>query len=157
MFCFDERTKFYEDIIRDGLKYLEDKTDVTGDELKCFLLAYELLKHHKIYDIINLEDFKDLISKRIFDVICKDISKYGIEYVSTPSDFFAGSYLEFITSDIKQLIHTEKEILIKLQKEDGGFEITWKWYTQYPEFEQARKYWRPRITIDKLLFYGIDC
>jgi hypothetical protein len=60
--------------------------------------------------------------------------------------------LEFITSEIEHLVHAEKEILGKLQKEDGGFDIWWKWYTPYSEFEQARKYWRPRVTIDKLLF-----
>lgn len=42
--------------------------------------------------------------------------------------------------------------LSKFQNEDGGFDIWWKWYTPYSEFEQARKYWRPRVTIDKLLF-----
>jgi hypothetical protein len=153
MLCYSERTMLYEDIIRDGIKYLEENTEVTGDELKCYLLACELLKSHEIIDIISLEDFMELISKRINDVICKDINKYGIEYVPMPSDFFAGNYLEFITPEIEQLIHAEKEILGKLQKEDGGFNIYWKWHTPYSEFEQARKYWRPRITIDKLLFY----
>ncbi|NLK69479.1 MAG: hypothetical protein GX283_10035 [Clostridiaceae bacterium] len=152
MFCYGERTIFYEDIIRDGFKYLEDNTDIKGDEIKCYLLSYELLKSHEISEIINLEDLKELISKRINDVICRDINKYGIEYVHAPSDFFAGHYLEFITSEIEHLVHAEKEILGKLQKEDGGFDIWWKWYTPYSEFEQARKYWRPRVTIDKLLF-----
>lgn len=143
---------FYEEIIRDGIKYLEYDADVSGDSLKCYLLAYELLKSNKINKIINLDDLKDLISKRINDVICKDLNKYGVEYVPMPSDFFAGNYLEFITPETEQLIHAEKEILGKLQKEDGGFDISWEWYTPYPEFEQARKYWRPRLTIDKLLF-----
>lgn len=69
-----------------------------------------------------------------------------------PSDFFCGTYPEFITPEIKQLIEAEKDVLGKLQKEDGGFDISWEWYTSYPEFEQARKQWRPRLTIDKLLF-----
>ena len=69
-----------------------------------------------------------------------------------PSDFFCGTYSEFITSEIKPLIEAEKNILGKLQMEDGGFDITWKWYTPYSEFEQARAWWRPRITLEKLLF-----
>jgi hypothetical protein len=156
MICYGERTKFYEAIIRDGIKYLEDNGDFISDEIKCYLLAYELLKGHEIFNIINLEALKELISKRISDVICKDISKYGIEYVPIPSDFFAGNYLEFITPEIEHLVNAEKEILGKLQKEDGGFDICWKWHTPYSEFEQARRYWRPRITIDKLLFYGAN-
>ena len=156
MVCYGERTMFYEYIIRDGVKYLEDNRDVSGDELKCYLLAYELLKRHEIFNIINLEGLKELISKRISDVICRDVSKYGVEYVPIPSDLFIGIYLEFITSEIEHLVQAEKEVLEKLQKEDGGFDIWWKWYTPYSEFEQARKYWRPRITIEKLLFYGAN-
>lgn len=43
--------------------------------------------------------------------------------------------------------------LIKYQNADGGFDITWQWHTPYAEFEQACAWWRPRITIDKLLYY----
>ena len=70
-----------------------------------------------------------------------------------PSVIFAGKYFDFITLEIKPLISAEKDILGKLQMEDGGFDITWKWYTPYSdEYEQARAWWRPRITIEKLLF-----
>lgn len=153
--CYGKRTLLYEDIIRAGLKYLEDNDDVSGDALKCYLLAYELLRNHNIVDIIDLKYLKSLICKRINDAICKDIEKYGVEYVPMPSDFFAGTYLEFITPEIKLLIDAEKAVLGKLQKEDGGFDIYWDWCTQYPEFEQARNLWRPRLTIDKLLFNEI--
>ncbi len=110
------------------------------------------MKANSINDIINLEHFKDLLCKAIDNSICKDVEKYGVEYVPMPSDFFSGSYLEFITPEIKTLIAAEKDILGKLQMKNGGFDITWKWYTPYPEFEQARVWWRPRITIEKLLF-----
>ena len=99
-----------------------------------------------------MEHFKDLLCKAIDNSICKDIEKYGVEYVPMPSDFFSSSYLELITPEIKPLIAAEKDILGKLQMEDGGFDITWNWYTPYPEFEQARAWWRPRVTIEKLLF-----
>ena len=46
-----------------------------------------------------------------------------------------------------------KDILGSLQQEDGGFDISWQWHTDYEEFAQAREWWRPRITLDKLLFY----
>ena len=156
LICYGNRTLLYEEIIRAGLKYLEDNDDVSGDALKCYLLSYELLKNNHIVDIIDLQYLKNLICKRINDAICKDIEKYGVEYVPMPSDFFSGTYLEFITSEIKLLVDAEKGILGKLQKEDGGFDISWKWCTQYSEFEQARNWWRPRITIDKLLFDEVN-
>ncbi len=156
LICYGNRTPLYEEIIKDGLEYLETAEEISSDSLKCFLLTYELLKINSISDIIDLEHFKDLLCKAIDNSICKDISKYGVEYVPMPSDFFSGTYLEFITPETKVLIAAEKDILGKLQMEDGGFDITWKWYTLYPEFEQARAWWRPRITIEKLLFNEVQ-
>ena len=152
MVCYGDRTSLYEHMIKEGLKYLEDNEEVSGDALKCYLLSYELLKDNDVYDIVDMEHLKKLICARIYGAICKDIEKYGAEYVPVPSDFFAGIYPEFITPEIKQFIDIEKSILGKLQKADGGFDISWEWFTQYPEFDQARKWWRPRLTIDKLLF-----
>lgn len=154
MICYGNRTSLYEEIIKEGFEYLETSEEISGgDSLKCFLLACELLKANNISNIIDLERFKDLLCKAIDNSICKDVEKYGVEYVPMPSDFFSGTYLEFITSETKTLIAAEKDILSKLQTEDGGFDITWKWYTPYPdEYEQARAWWRPRITIEKLLF-----
>lgn len=152
LICYSNRASLYEEIIKDGFEYLENAEEVSSDSLKCFLLTYDILKTNSISDIIDLEHFKDLLRKAIDNSICKDIEKYGVEYVPMPSDFFSGSYLEFITPETKTLIAAEKDILDKLQMEDGGFDITWKWYTTYPEFEQARAWWRPRITIEKLLF-----
>ena len=135
------------------MDFLENGEAIGGDDVNCYLLAYELLTANSINDIVDLNTFKDLLCKAIENCICKDITKYGVEYVPMPSVIFTGKYMEFITPEIKSLIAAEKAILGKLQMEDGGFDITWKWYTQYPdEYEQARTWWRPRITVEKLLF-----
>lgn len=156
LICYGNRTPLYEEIVKEGFEHLETAEETSGDSIKCFLLAYELLKINGVNNIIDLEHFKDLLCKAIDNSICKDISKYGVEYVPMPSDFFSGTYPELITPEIKPLIAVEKDILGKLQMEDGGFDITWKWYTTYPEFEQARAWWRPRITIEKLLFNEVQ-
>ena len=157
MVCYDNRTSLYEKIIKEGFEYLQTGGEISGDDINCYLLAYELLTKNSINDIVDLDAFKDLLCKAIKNCICKDIEKYGVEYVPMPSVIFAGRYLDFITPEIKPLISAEKDILGKLQKEDGGFDITWKWYTPYSdEYEQARAWWRPRITIEKLLFNEIQ-
>ena len=51
------------------------------------------------------------------------------------------------------MIDLEKKVLEKIQNDDGGFDISWEWYNDYKEFKKARDWWRPRSTIDKLLFY----
>ena len=157
MVCYGNRTSLYEEIIKEGFEYLENGEEVSGDDVNCYLLAYELLTSNSIKDIVDLNIFKDLLCNAIENCICKDTSKYGVEYVPMPSTIFTSRYMEFITTEIKPLITAEKDILSKLQLEDGGFDITWKWYTTYPdEYEQARAWWRPRITIEKLLFNEIQ-
>ena len=157
MVCYGNRTPFYEEIVKDGFEYLENTEKVSGDDLNCFLLAYELLKINSINDIVDLDLFKDLLCTAVNNTICKDIEKYGVEYVPMPSSIFTGIYLELVTPEIKPLIISEKDVLGKLQMDDGGFDITWKWYTPYPnEYEQARTWWRPRITIEKLLFNEVQ-
>lgn len=154
--CFGNDSVLYEEILREGMEYLRDNADVSGEALKCFILAYELLSENHITDAIDLPFFRELIRRRLGDAICKDTNKYGVEYVPVPSDFFAGSYLDFITPSMKPLIAAEQAVLERLQMEDGGFDITWEWGTDDPEFHQARSWWRPRLTIDKLLFDGMD-
>ena len=157
MVCYGNRTPLYEEIIKEGLDFLENGEEISGDDVNCYLLAYELLTKNSINDAVDLNVFKGFLCKAIENCICKDTSKYGVEYVPMPSVIFAGTYLDFITPEIKPLITAEKDILGKLQMEDGGFNITWKWYTPYPdEYKQARAWWRPRITIEKLLFNEIE-
>ena len=49
--------------------------------------------------------------------------------------------------------------IMDFQNDDCGFgnaiepDISWQWDNDYKEFAKAREYWRPRITLDKLLFY----
>lgn len=153
LICYGSRTSLYEEIIKEGFEYLENTEEIGGDSLKCFMLAYELLKGTGINDIIDLETFKRLLCIAVESAVCRDVEKYGVEYVPLPSDFFSGMYSDFVTPEIIPLIKAEKGVLEKLQMEDGGFDITWNWFTPYPEeYEQARAWWRPRITIEKLLF-----
>ena len=153
LYCYGEKSTYYEEIIKEGEAYLKATEDIAGDALKCFLLSYELLAEHKIENVLDRPKLKELLCSRIESAICKDTEKYGVEYVPMPSDFFARMYPEFITEEIQALITAEKAVLAGLQKEDGGFDISWKWCNEYAEFEQARNWWRPRITLDKLLFW----
>ena len=152
MVCYDKRSELYEDILGQAVDYLRENNKLIGDHLKCFMLAYELLLQNKITDIIDLAELKSIIIERISEVVCPDITKYGIEYVTAPSDLFGGVYTDLVPESLVPLIKEELAVLQKLQKDDGGFDISWQWYTPYPEFETARNWWRPRVTLEKLLF-----
>lgn len=154
MCCFSEEKSFYAQIMMDAFNALSEQKEMIADDLKCYLLAYELAERHNIA-VIGDGSFnaKEQLCEKLEQVICGDTSKYGNEYVPVPSDFFCGMFGQFITENIRVLIRAEREVLGKIQKEDGGFDVSWKWYNDYAEFGTAREWWRPRITLDKLLFY----
>lgn len=152
LICYGGRTPYCEEIIRDAFKHLDENADINGDELKCYLLCYELLLENGIADVVDLAELKRLIQERLERAICRDTEKYGVEYVSCPSDFFTDPRPDFMTADIRALAAAEKGTLAGIQNDDGGFDISWRWHTPYPEFAQARQWWRAKITIDKMLF-----
>lgn len=132
---------------------LEQEEEKSGDNVKCYILAYGLLKEYGIANLVDLDQARQTIQAAIQAAICQDVEKYGVEYVVSPSWFFQGSST-FLIPDLLPLIQAEREALGKLQLEDGGFDISWVWHTPYKrEFQQARKWWRPRVTMEKLLFY----
>lgn len=155
MVCFGDASDrgYYAAIVREAFDWLRGEEKVGGDDLKCFLLAHALLAAHGIADVVDPGETKTLLETRIAQTICPDTAKYGKEYVPAPSDFFSGSFGEYVTDAVRPLIAAELAVLGNMQKDDGGFDITWQWYTPYAEFELSRLWWRPRVTLEKLLFF----
>lgn len=121
-----------------------------GDAAKCYILACQMLEKYGIGDVVDLDKAWLSIRQCVEKAVCKDTEKYGVEYVTTPSWFPKDCLPESLLPQIQ----AELESLPKMQKEDGGFDISWQWYTPYEkEFAQARDWWRPRVTMEKLEFY----
>jgi len=151
--CFGEDDGYYADIVKEGFAYLAEQKTLGSDDIKCFLTARDLLLKSGKTDIIDLGEAKVTLQKVMLASICPDVSKYGVEYAATPSDFFIGRYLAYYAPDFDALIRNERDNLKNIQLPDGGFDIFWQWYTDYPEeFRQARDMWRPKITLERLLF-----
>ena len=108
MLCCGRRTALYEQVFREGMAYLAKNEDVSGEALKCFLLAEAMLRENGVEDGVPLAQIRELIARRIDGAICKDAEKYGVEYVPTPSDFFSGMFQEYITPELTRLIAAEK-------------------------------------------------
>lgn len=153
MSCFGEDKQVYMQMVMEAFNGLAEQNEMIADDLKCYLLAYELMDRHDIHLIGSSFNVKEILCEKLEQVICSDTSKYGVEYVPAPSDFFCGLFGEFITEKVRGLIKAEREVLGQIQQDDGGFDISWQWYNDYKEFGQAREWWRPRVTLDKLLFY----
>ena len=151
MVCFGDNREYYSSIVREAFASLGSLKG-SGDELICYMLALELLRDNRITDVIDLEGAYCEILLKLKETICPDISKYGKEYVTEPSFIFYGAFDRYMADDIRNIAYSEKDILGDLQLKDGGFDISWQWYTDYKEFEEARDMWRPRVTLNKLLF-----
>lgn len=144
--CMGEEA--YRETVRKA--FLEWEQAKNGDALKCYILAYELLKKYGVDDIIDYDRTLQSIQDCVQEIVCKDVSKYGVEYATSPSWFDR----EFLPDSLRPQIRAELAALDRLQMEDGGFDIVWQWYTPYEkEFSQARDWWRPRVTMEKLLFH----
>lgn len=156
MVCFAPDRKPYEEMVRRAFEQLDNGEDFIGDDLKSYMLCYELFENNGISDVVDMDAFFERLCEKMKTVICPDTSKYGKEYVTLPSDIVP-VYRRFDIPWLSELKNAEIAILGDMQREDGGFNISWQWYTDYPtEFEQAKIWWSARLTLDKLLFAAKD-
>ena len=140
-------------LVQEAFAELEAAGEKSGDGLKCFMLAWRLLKAYGVEDVIDFDAARKAVQASVRQNISPEIEKYGVEYVTTPSWFFQGDS-PLLPEGMEPFIQAELKVLDSLQKEDGGFDISWQWYTPYEkEFQQARAWWRPRVTMEKLRFY----
>lgn len=142
----------WRELVAEAFQDLEQAGEKLGDGAKCYILAWKLLKSAGITDVIDFDKAQKAIQKTLEGTISPETAKYGVEYVPSPSWFFQEES-PFLYEGAKPLIQAEREALSKIQMEDGGFDIFWQWYTPYEEFSQARAWWRPRVTLEKLRFF----
>lgn len=140
-------------LVSEAFRDLGQPGEKSGDGAKCYMLAWNLLKHYGIGDVVDLGRAQGLIRELLAGTVCQDTAKYGVEYAPTPSWFFFEDS-PFRFPGAEPLIQAELDLLGRQQLEDGGFDITWQWYTPFEEaFKQARDWWRPRVTLEKLRFF----
>lgn len=141
----------WEELVRQAFAELPGLSG--GDELKCYILAWNMLKECEIKNVIDFAQTQKELQAQAVKSVCPHVEKYGIEYVTTPS-WFLQSEAPINKDGLEPLIQAELASLQKLQLEDGGFDISWQWCTPYQEeFQQARAWWRPKVTMEKLRFY----
>lgn len=140
-------------MVAEAFQWLETVEEIGDSEVKCFMLAHGLMELYGVADVIDLDKGQEAVKRAVKLALCTDVEKYGVEYVAGPSAFFHGES-RYVPEGIEELVRADLAAIDKLQMEDGGFDITWKWWTPYEkEYEQARGWWRPRVTTEKLGFY----
>lgn len=116
----------------------------------CYIRLYEYLSEAGA-DFIGLSELKSLLITQVNYNICRDTAKWETEYVARPCDFF-NSRESIFYPDNRDAAEYQCEFFVKAQQPDGGYPVTWKWWTDYKEFEIAAMWWRATFAVTNMLY-----
>lgn len=117
----------------------------------CFVDLYEYLKELSINDLIDMKEFKLLLSKQIQSIITNDRSRWEIDYVCKPSQFIHSKESDFYLEN-KEICDYECEFISNTQLSDGSWSITWKWDNYPEEWYISKNWWRSDWIIKYIKF-----
>lgn len=116
----------------------------------CFIRLYEYLFEAKV-DILDMEEFREMLQKQVHVNICTDTEKWDKQYVALPSSFIESKESIFYP-DNAGLSERECQLIDNIQLPDGSFPIPWQWVTDYTEFVISVNWWKSNVIIKNLLF-----
>lgn len=122
----------------------------------CYVELYEYLKDSSLHDIIDLQEFEDLLHKQIQHVITHDVSTWATEYVCKPSLFIRSKASDFYLANMYTCYY-ECEFIANTQESDGTWAVTWAW-AEYPEeWQVSKNRWKSDLIIRNLKFLQVMC
>jgi len=119
---------------------------VTG----CFIRLYEYAVAAGA-DCIDTGRLRCLLAEQVRANICPDPSKWFSCYEPKPSDFIRDRQSPFLAGN-DALVRRECELIRETQDADGGWPVTWKWWTDYPEYTVSALWWRVSFCIANLRY-----
>ena len=150
----DPKTELYQkgvSIAKEAFAFLEASVPLDEQHVtNCFCNLYDdcMVAKASIFDMYK---FSELLRKQVKHCINPNYDLWFTEYHTKPSDFILSKDSMFY-EDNKELLLKERELLQQYQSEDGGFPVTWQWWTDYPEQHIATAWWRPYFAIRNMLF-----
>lgn len=117
----------------------------------CFIALYEYLADSSAAAEFDMARFRSILREQIGINICRDVSKWGKEYVALPSELIR-SKNGVGYEDNQELIKKECELLLRTQEPDGGRAVTFRWGTEYKEQEIAYLWWKSYLVIKTELY-----
>ncbi len=118
-----------------------EEMHVTG----CFIRLYEYLCEAEV-TLTDMERFRERLMQQVRHNICAEPQKWGMEYVTKPSEFIRSRESMFY-ADNAALAEAECDFIIQSQLPDGAYPVTWQWWTDYKEFEVAANWWKASFLI----------
>ena len=149
------QSALYEKCVRmaqEAVRWLENEAPFGEQHITtCFIALYEhCLAIHA--DFLDMESFRDVLVRQVNHVICREPEKWFAEYMPKPSEFIKSRGSLFLPGNEK-LVEQECALLLQVQDADGGYPVTWKWWTEYDrEFAISANWWRVKFAIENMRF-----
>ena len=116
----------------------------------CFINLFNALKKNNVISA-DLSEFEQKLKEQVKYNICQEKEKWAAEYVSKPSDYSISPGSMFY-EDNAEIAQYECEFIKASQRTDGGFDVPWKWWTDYTEFHVSEHRWQSILTIKHMLY-----
>ena len=116
----------------------------------CFINMYDYLSD-TCEEIVDMKEFKKKLIDQVKYEIDSALDEWGINYVCMPSDFIKSKDSIFYLTN-KESVQKECNYIINHQLEDGSFPVSWKWWTDYKEFEISQNWWKAQFCIRYMRF-----
>ncbi len=138
-------------IAQEAVSYLKNAIPFEEQHVTtCFCNLYDDCLAANV-SFLDMKEFSELLRKQVRHCINPQYELWFTEYHTKPSDFILSKDSMFY-DDNKELLDLERELLPRQQTEDGGFPVTWSWWTDYSEQHLATSWWRASFAIKNLLF-----
>lgn len=139
------------DIAKRAVEWFTDSAPFSEQHITgCFITLYNCIKASSV-DIVDMSAFEQKLREQVKYNICPDREKWAAEYVPMPSDFRITRDSIFY-ADNADLAEYECDFIVDTQMSDGGYKVTWQWYTEYKEFEVSANFWRAAITLKNMAY-----
>lgn len=117
----------------------------------CFAHLAQDLDHLPTIKLNHVEAFKANLSKRIDELITKDLGRWDQGYVCFPNRFITTKDSPYYPKHTQSVLDF-CDYLRKVQNPDGTWPVTWSW-PSYPEnWPIAKLWWQSDILINNLRF-----
>lgn len=151
----EEDSKVYETgwkLAREAYAYFKTHFPIESmHTVSCFVELYEYIKECAIVGLLDVAEFKILLSSQIRHVITYDTEKWAVDYVCKPSLFISSKTSDFYMEN-KQICDYECSFISNTQEPDGTWSITWEWEDYPEEWNISRNWWKADWIIKNIRF-----
>ena len=116
----------------------------------CFATLYNAVETY-CPDVVDVKLFKEKLCENVKHCICSDKEKWAVEYVTKPTDFMITPDSIFY-EDNRELADYECDFIVSNQLSDGGFKVTWQWWTDYNEYYVSANRWQSVFALKNMCY-----